>query len=84
MTPALPDPAPPAPSRDSAAYARRSILSPAFWAMIALSMMCILAGMTIAGLAPRFLPARIEPAPTIAPTPGAPSTPARVEGNRSR
>jgi hypothetical protein len=47
-------------------------------------MMCILAGMTIAGLAPRFLPARIEPAPTIAPTPGAPSTPARVEGNRSR
>jgi hypothetical protein len=52
---ALPDPAELAPSRDPAAYGRRRVLSPGFWAMISLCVLCIMAGMAIVTFAPRLL-----------------------------
>jgi hypothetical protein len=71
---ALPDPAELAPSRDPAVYGRRRILTPAFWAMLGLSFVCVLAGMAIVILAPRLLHARLAPAPA-APSAAAPNTP---------
>jgi len=72
---ALPDPAELAPSRDPAVYGRRRILTPTFWAMLGLSLVCILAGMAIAVLAPRLLHAHLAPspaAPSIQSTPPVP------------
>jgi hypothetical protein len=74
---AAPDPAELAPSRDPAAYGRRRILTPAFWAMISLAVLCILAGMAIVSLAPSFRSARTAasaPPPALAPAP--PQSPA--------
>ncbi len=73
---ALPDPAELAPSRDLADYGRRRILSPAGWAMLGLSLLCILAGMAIVILAPKILHGRLTTAPVAAtaPAPSAPET----------
>ncbi len=59
---ALPEPADLAPSRDPAVYGRARILSPTFWAMMGLCVLCILAGMAIVSFAPRLWPARTTPA----------------------
>ena len=55
---ALPDPAELAPSRDPAAYGRRRVMSPSFWAMISLCVLCILAGMAIVSFGPRVFHVR--------------------------
>ncbi|HEY5070920.1 MAG TPA: hypothetical protein VII63_02710 [Caulobacteraceae bacterium] len=61
---ALPDPAELAPSRDPAAYRRRRILSPSFWAMMSLAVLSVLAGVAIMSFGPRLFRARpSEPAP---------------------
>ena len=62
-----PDPGAP---RDPAEYRPRSLMGPSFWALIALCVLCVLAGAGVATLAPRYLankPApRAEPAPVSA------------------
>ncbi|MHB8530152.1 MAG: COG4223 family protein [Caulobacteraceae bacterium] len=67
---ALPDPAELAPSRDPAAYGRRRLLSPTFWAMMSLSVLCVLAGVAIVSFAPRLFRTS-APAPAAAPLPEA-------------
>ncbi len=69
---ALPDPAELAPSRDPAAYGRARILSPTFWAMMSLCVLCVLAGVAIVSYAPKFWPVRVSPspAPATAASPG--------------
>ncbi len=80
-----------APSRDPAAYGRVRILSPTFWAMISLCVLCVLAGAAIATFAPRLWPAKTpagEPSvaapaaesiapPTALPAPATASAPPR-------
>ncbi len=91
---ALPDPAELAPSRDPAVYGRARVLSPTFWAMMGLCVLCILAGMAIVSFAPRLWPSRtaptaspsaaaVEPAenaapPAEAPANAAPAAPGQV------
>lgn len=52
---ALPDPADLAPSRDPADYGRRSLFSASFWAMIALCVLCVLAGAAVVYMHPAFV-----------------------------
>ncbi|THD61826.1 MAG: hypothetical protein E8A12_09815, partial [Phenylobacterium sp.] len=70
--------------KDPAAYRPRPLLGATFWAMIALMLLCVLAGVAIAELGPRWFgpkpaarpteaPAAVEPAPAAA---SAPVTPA--------
>ena len=56
--------------KDPAAYRPRPLLGVSFWAMIALSVLCVLAGVAIATVAPRLWAPR--PAPHAAETPPAP------------
>ncbi|MFI4975063.1 MAG: COG4223 family protein [Caulobacterales bacterium] len=58
-----PDPAELAPTRDPAAYGRRPISATAFWAIVALCVGCVLAGIAIG----RFGPAAIHSHPAVAP-----------------
>src|SRR5438128_2721549 len=86
---ALPDPSELAPSRDPADYGRTRLFSTAFWAMISLCVLCVLAGAAVVKFAPAIwkrspeaaAPARGLAAPagpaTAAPAPvaAAPATP---------
>ncbi len=74
---ALPDPAELAPSRDPAAYGRRPVFTPTFFAWISLCVLCLAAGWAVARFGVQLTPAaRIEPtapeaatrAPALAPT----------------
>lgn len=56
---APPDPALP---KDPAEYRPRPLMGLGFWALMALCVLCVLAGVGVAFLAPRFLPVR-SPAP---------------------
>ena len=52
-------------SRDPAEHRPKPLLGPTFWAMIALSVVCVLAGAAVAFLAPQLLgapPASAAPA----------------------
>ncbi len=60
---ALPDPSDLAPSQDPAAYGRRRMFSVGFWAMMALCVLCILAGAAVVKFAPMFVGA--EPAAPV-------------------
>jgi len=71
---ALPDPAELAPTRDPAAYGGRRVLSPGFWAMISLCVLCIMAGMAIVTFAPRIFHARRVASPSLT-SPAAPPAP---------
>jgi len=59
--------------KDPAAYRPRPLLGATFWAMIALCVLCVLAGVAVAGFLPRWWAARgAHPAPAVA----APAEPA--------
>ena len=60
---ALPDPADLAPSRDPADYGRRGLFSVSFWAMMALCVLCVLAGAAVVYLRPAFVFGRGQTAP---------------------
>ncbi len=51
---ALPDPSELAPSRDPADYGRTRLFSTAFWAMISLCVLCVLAGAAVVKFAPEL------------------------------
>ncbi len=70
---ALPDPSDLAPSRDPAAYGRRRLFSVGFWAMMALCLLCVLAGAALVKFAPMFAPAPPHAAATPAPPGPAPA-----------
>lgn len=70
--------------KDPAEYRPRPLLGVTFWAMIALMLLCVLAGVAIANFGPRWFgpqpaarpaeaPAAVEPAPAVT---SAPATPA--------
>jgi hypothetical protein len=95
MTPPL-DPDLP---KDPAAYRRRPLLGVGFWALIAFSVLCVLAGVGVTYLGPRLLPRKPHaPAPAAAPqlpppTPGPaqptaavapPAPPAEIERLQAR
>jgi hypothetical protein len=63
----------PDPPRDPAQYRTRSLMGPSFWAVTAFGVLCVLAGVGVAVLGPRLLPA--EPPSRAAPI--APAAPAR-------
>lgn len=62
--------------KDPAEYRARPLLGPSFWALIALCVLCVLAGAAVAVLAPRFFPK--PPAQPVAVAP--PTDPAPVVG----
>ena len=77
---ALPDPADLAPSRDPADYGRRGLFSVSFWAMMALCVLCVLAGAAVVYLRPAFVFGRGQTAPAAAARPpAAPQVPAGCE-----
>jgi hypothetical protein len=60
--------------KDPAAYRPRPLLGLGFWVMIAFGVLCILAGVGVATLAPKLFPARsAPPAAPAAPPPSAPA-----------
>jgi hypothetical protein len=63
--------------KDPSDYRPRALLGPSFWAMIALAVVCILAGIAIATLGPKLLPRR--PTPRSA-TPEAVAAPVKAAG----
>ena len=76
---ALPDPSDLAPGRDPAAYGRRRLFSVGFWAMMALCLLCVLAGAALVKFAPMFA----GPAPHVSAKPAAttaPPSPASTAG----
>ncbi|HEV2365802.1 MAG TPA: hypothetical protein VGS12_16550 [Caulobacteraceae bacterium] len=66
----MPDTADLAPSRDPAVYGRTRILSPAFWAMMGFAVLCILSGVAVVTVIPRWTSSLNRPPP--APAPAAP------------
>ena len=78
-----PDPSEISAPKDPAAYRPRPLLGATFWAMLALMLLCVLAGVAIAQFGPRLLgqsPAAkraVEPAATTE-APAAPAAPASV------
>ena len=66
--------------KDPAEYRPRPLMGVTYWAMIAFALLCVLAGVGVASLAPRLLPVRPAPAapqPLTHPAPPAP-VPART------
>lgn len=73
--------------KDPAAYRPRPLMGVTFWAMIALMLLCVLAGVAIANFGPRLFgpkpaprnavetPSTVEPAATAAPVPAAAPAP---------
>jgi hypothetical protein len=75
--------------KDPAAYRAKPLLGATFWAMIALCVLCVLAGVAVATFLPRWLAGRAAPHPAAAapaaaaeplppPTPAAAVTPAAL------
>ncbi|HZZ34616.1 MAG TPA: hypothetical protein VFE03_02745 [Caulobacteraceae bacterium] len=61
---ALPDPSELAPSRDPADYGRSRLFTTAFWAMISLCILCVLAGAAVVKFAPMIWPKPAPPGPS--------------------
>ena len=53
------------PSKDLATYRRKPLLGVTFWAMLALMLLCVLAGVAVATLGPRGLGPRSPEKPTF-------------------
>jgi hypothetical protein len=79
------DPTEPGAPRDPADYRPKPLMSLGFWAMMALCVLCVLAGAAIVLLAPKLLPARpearadaapVEPVPLAAAPVAVPAAPA--------
>lgn len=79
--------------KDPAAYRPRALLGPTFWALLALCVLCVLAGVAIADYGPKLFtgkpaarsaaepaPAAEAAAPTAAPAPPAPLPAAAAQG----
>jgi len=62
--------------RDPADYRPRPLMGLGFWALIAFGVLCVLAGVGVATLAPRLLPASPPPPVKAAPPPAPAATPA--------
>lgn len=61
--------------RDPALYARRRLLGPGFWALIAFGLVCVLAGVAIARFGPTWFASRKAPAVAASPVAEAPPAP---------
>lgn len=61
--------------RDPALYARRRLLGPGFWALIAFGLVCVLAGVAISRFGPTWFAPRKAPAAAASPAVEAPAAP---------
>ena len=59
---APPDPVELTAPRDPAAYGRTRLMGPSFWAMMALCVLCVIAGASVVAFGPKLFPARPHPA----------------------
>ena len=61
--------------KDPAAYRPKPLLGVTFWAMVAFAVLCVLAGVAIANLGPRWLAGRSAPSAATPPTAAEPAAP---------